>query len=253
MTVQLSEILALCDRLMEPWQFQDYCPNGLQVDGNEKVKKIVTGVTASQALIEAAVAEDAQAILVHHGYFWKGDDPCVRGMLRNRLAQLLRHNISLIAYHLPLDAQPEFGNNVRLAEVLEIEVSGGMEPDRERSIGLLGRLPRPMTAEKFCRHLENRLGRTPLHVAGPQSKIETVAWCTGAAQGFIERAGGLRVDAYLSGEISEPTTHVARELGIHYFAAGHHATERYGIEALGERIADELGVTHRFIDIDNPA
>ena len=252
MAVQLSDMLALCDRLLQPWQFQDYCPNGLQVQGANQISKIVTGVTASQALIESAIAEKAQAILVHHGFFWKGDDPCIKGMLRKRLALLLEHNINLIAYHLPLDAQPELGNNVRLAEVLGIEITGTMEPEKELSIGLVGKLKKPRTGDAFAGHIQSCLGRLPLHIPG-NGLIETVAWCTGAAQGFIERASGLEVDAYLTGEISEPTTHVARETGIHFFAAGHHATERYGVQALGQRIAKELGLAHQFIDIDNPA
>lgn len=253
MAVALSELSAYCDQLLRPWLFQDYCPNGLQVEGAQSVERIVSGVTASRALIEAAIADNAQAILVHHGYFWKGDDPRIRGMLRERLALLLHHNISLIAYHLPLDAQPEFGNNIGLAQQLELEVTGTMEPEQERSIGLVGRLAKPMSGDQFAAHLSERLGRAPLHVPGGKQRIETIAWCTGAAQGFIEKASRLGVDAYLTGEVSEPTVHVARETGIHFFAAGHHATERYGIQGLGERIAANFAIEHRFIDIDNPA
>lgn len=252
MGTQLSQILTLCDDLLQPGQFDDYCPNGLQVEGAESVDRIVTGVTANQALIEAAIDSDAQAILVHHGYFWKGDSPRVTGMLRNRLRLLLSHNISLLAYHLPLDAQPEFGNNVQLANLLDIEVESGLEANRERSIGLVGRLSRPMQGKDFAEHLRAKLNREPLHVEGRSQTIETIAWCTGAAQGFIEKAVGLKVDAYLTGEVSESTVHVARETGIHFFAAGHHATERYGIQALGARLAGELGVEHQFVDIDNP-
>ena len=253
MTIPLSDLLALCDKLMQPQRFRDYCPNGLQVEGRQQVATIVTGVTASQALIEAAIEKNADAILVHHGYFWKGDDPCVKGMLRSRLALLLKHNISLLAYHLPLDAQPEFGNNHSLAKVLGIKVTATMEPGEEFSIGLLGELSKAMSGDQFARHLESVLGRTPLHIRGKKKRIKTIAWCTGAAQGFIEKASQLAADAYLSGEVSEPTTHVARETGIHYFAAGHHATERYGVCALGERLAAALGVEHHFVDIDNPA
>ncbi|MCF7980702.1 MAG: Nif3-like dinuclear metal center hexameric protein [Pseudomonadales bacterium] len=253
MTVQLFDLVALCDQLMQPWRFQDYCPNGLQVEGRDRVNKIVTGVTASQALIKVAIAQKADVILVHHGYFWKGDDLRIKGMLRHRLGALLKNDISLLAYHLPLDAQPDFGNNVRLAQVLGLQVTGPMDPGQELSMGLIGRLPTPMTGKEFSNHLQKKLGRTPLHIAGKKKQIETIAWCTGAAQGFIDKASELKVDAYLTGEISEPTTHVARETGIHFFAAGHHATERYGVQALGERLADELNIEHQFIDIDNPA
>lgn len=252
MGTELSKILARCDDLLQPGQFDDYCPNGLQVEGAESVDRIVTGVTANLALIEAAIERDAQAILVHHGYFWKGDSPRVTGMLRNRLRLLLGHDISLLAYHLPLDAQPEFGNNVQLASLLDIQVESGLEANRERSIGLVGRLSEPMTGEDFAERLQTKLNREPLHIEGKSKRIETIAWCTGAAQGFIEKAVGLKVDAYLTGEVSEPTVHVARETGIHFFAAGHHATERYGVQALGARLAKELGIDHQFVDIDNP-
>jgi dinuclear metal center YbgI/SA1388 family protein len=158
----------------------------------------------------------------------------------------------LIAYHLPLDAHPELGNNARLARILDLQIEGGMEPDNPLSLGLVGRLPSPMSAEQFADYAAGCLGREVMHVGESKDEIETIAWCTGAAQGFIERAQQLGVDAYLSGEISEPTTHVARETGIHYFAAGHHATERYGVQALGEWLAQEYGLEHIFIDIDNP-
>ena len=252
MTAQLSDLLTLCDRLMQPSRFQDYCPNGLQVQGCEQISTIVTGVTASQALLEAAIAKKADAVLVHHGYFWKGEDPCIRGMLRSRLALLLKHDINLLAYHLPLDAQPEFGNNICLAKVLNLKVTGAMETDAEYSIGLVGELPSPMTGEQFAQHLQSTLRRAPLYIPGKKKIIETIAWCTGAAQGFIGKASQRQVDAYLTGEASEPTTHVARETGLHFFAAGHHATERFGVQALGERLARELEVEQHFIDIDNP-
>ena len=253
MSVTLKEILDTCDNLLRPEQFDDYCPNGLQVEGKPQVSKIVSGVSASYALLEAAVEQQADAVLVHHGYFWKGDDPRVLGMLRRRLGLLLAHDISLIAFHLPLDAHADFGNNVQLAQQLDIEITGGLDNDSEHSIGLVGELPAAISAERFSAHIEARLGRHPVHVAGSARQIKTVAWCTGAAQGFIERAAKIGVDAYISGEISEPTTHIARETGVHFFAAGHHATERFGVRALGDLLANRLGVTHQFIDIDNPA
>ncbi len=252
MTVQLSELLDHCDEWLQPQRFKDYCPNGLQVSGNDTVSRVVTGVTASMALIEAAIDCDADTIIVHHGYFWRGDDPCVRGILRNRLALLLRHNINLIAYHLPLDAQPEFGNNRQLADLLNIQVTGNMEFGDEPALGLTGSLPEPVPGEQFANLLEQKLNRKPLHIMGQAKTIKRIAWCTGAAQDAIEKAAQLGADAYLTGEVSERTVHLAREHGLHFYAAGHHATERYGIKALGERLAAQLSIEARFIDIDNP-
>lgn len=248
----LTEIESLCNSTLEPERFRDYCPNGIQVQGVSDVKKIVSGVTASQALIDAAIEQGAQAILVHHGYFWKGESPLVVGMKRNRLKALLENDISLIAYHLPLDAHSTLGNNARLASLLELSVEQGLEPDTERSVGLLGRLPKTMTGAQFSDYLRERLGRAPLHIAGCDRDINRVAWCTGAAQGMVDRACELGADAYLTGEVSEPTVHTAREMGIHFYAAGHHATERYGVQALGELLSEKLGIEHQFIDIDNP-
>jgi len=222
------------------------------VEGREQVRRVVTGVTASQALIDAAVVEGADAILVHHGYFWKGEDERVRGMKKQRLQTLLGHDINLFAYHLPLDGHPQLGNNAALARVLGLEIEGVMESGNPLSIGLTGRLPHAMSAEEFADYVESRLGREVLHIGESKDEVETLAWCTGAAQGFIEQAQALGVDAYLSGEISEPTVHIARETGIHYFACGHHATERYGIQAVGDWLAEQFDIEHVFIDIDNP-
>ncbi|KAA1176372.1 Nif3-like dinuclear metal center hexameric protein [Marinobacter salinexigens] len=241
------EILRTIAEWLQPENFQDYCPNGLQVEGREQVEAIVSGVTASQALIDAAVEANADMILVHHGYFWKGEDQRIQGMKRKRIKQLLDHDINLVAYHLPLDDHPEYGNNRQLADVLEIQ--------NARPLGGLvweGELSEPMTPEKFCLHLARKLHREPLWVGEGVAEIKRVGWCTGAAQGFIDAALNAGLDAYISGEISEPTTHTARECGIHYFAAGHHATERYGVQALGEALANEFGVKHQFVDCDNP-
>ena len=247
-----DHLLGLLDDELQTHRFRDYCPNGLQVEGREQVRRLVTGVTACQALIDAAIVEEADAIFVHHGYFWKNEDQRVRGMKKQRLQTLLRHDISLFAYPLPLDAHPQLGNNAQLARRLGLHMEGGLEPDNPLSVGNVGRLDEPMSAEDFAAHVEAVLGREALHIGDSQDEIETLAWCTGAAQGFIEQAQALGVDAYLSGEISEPTTHFARETGIHYFACGHHATERYGVQAVGEWLANEHGLEHIFIDIDNP-
>jgi dinuclear metal center YbgI/SA1388 family protein len=251
--VALPALIARADSLLLPERFQDYCPNGLQVEGRAQVGRLVSGVTASQALIEAAVAARADAILVHHGYFWKGETPNVVGMKRRRLGLLLQHDISLIAYHLPLDAHPELGNNAQLARRLGIEVTGGLQPEAQFPIGNVGRLAQSMDVDAFARHVSVALGREPLLVSGGAHPIRSIAWCTGGAQGYIEQAAALGVDAFLSGEISEQTVHSARELGIHFLAAGHHATEKYGAAALGEYLAREFGIAHQFIDIDNPA
>lgn len=242
-----TDILQTLSQWLSPDDFQDYCPNGLQVEGGEEVNRIVTGVTASQALIDAAVDAGADMILVHHGYFWKGEPQPVTGMKKARIKSLLDHDISLVAYHLPLDDHPEYGNNRQLADVLGIR-------DPRPLAGLLwqGELDEPMTAEEFAGYLGERLHRPPLHVGAGPEQIRRVAWCTGAAQGFLPMAVDAGVDAYISGEASEPTTHTARECGIHYFGAGHHATERYGVQALGQALAASFGVSHQFIDCDNP-
>ncbi|WP_323751944.1 Nif3-like dinuclear metal center hexameric protein [Marinobacter sp.] len=242
-----NEILAKINEWLQPENFQDYAPNGLQVEGKDDVQTIVSGVTASQALIDAAVKQNADMILVHHGYFWKGEDQAIRGMKKRRIKQLLDNNINLVAYHLPLDDHPEYGNNRQLANVLGIQ-----NPRPADGLVWQGELTDPMTPEDFGRQIANALNRPPLHVGKGADVIKTVAWCTGGAQGFITKALELGVDAYISGEISEPTTHTARESGIHYYAAGHHATERYGAKALGEALGKAFGVKHQFIDCDNP-
>ncbi|MBZ2168459.1 Nif3-like dinuclear metal center hexameric protein [Marinobacter sp. F4216] len=242
-----DEILTRIDEWLQPDNFQDYCPNGLQVEGRAEVRTIVSGVTASKALIDAAIDAGADMILVHHGYFWKGEDARVRGMKRERLKLLLDHDINLVAYHLPLDDHPEFGNNRQLADVL-----GLRNPRPLAGLVWQGELEQPLGASHFAEWIAEKLNRTPLWVGEGKDEIKRVGWCTGAAQGFIDQALEAGLDAYISGEISEPTTHTARECGIHYFAAGHHATERYGVQALGAALAKEFGLMHRFIDCDNP-
>jgi dinuclear metal center YbgI/SA1388 family protein len=252
MTVRLDELMAALTRELKPEQFKDYCPNGLQVQGRPEVDRLVTGVTACQALIDAAIEQQADAILVHHGYFWRGEDAALTGIKRKRIKTLMEHDISLIAYHLPLDAHPELGNNVQLAKVLGLSPDAALTRQNNHDMGLLAQLPVPVSGADFAALLTARLQREPLHIAGSDAPITRVAWCTGAAQGYIEQAVTAGADAYISGEISEPTVHSAREHGIHYFAAGHHATERYGVQALGELLAQRFGLQHQFIDIDNP-
>jgi dinuclear metal center YbgI/SA1388 family protein len=246
--VNLRELVAFCDEFLESARFQDYCPNGLQVQGRESVRSIVSGVTASQVLIDAAIERRADLLLVHHGYFWRGEDPRVIGMKARRLGALLRNDISLLAYHLPLDAHPELGNNARLAADLELAVSGRFGP---AEVAMHGETPAPESGESFAARLARQLGREPLHIPADRP-IRRVGWCSGAAQDYLEHAAALGLDAYVSGEISERTFHTARELGIHYFAAGHHATERYGVQALGELLAGRFGLVHTFVDEANP-
>lgn len=247
-----TECLSYIETLIEPAKFRDYCPNGLQVEGAETIKNIVSGVTASQALIEAAIEYEADTILVHHGYFWRGEEPRVVGIKQRRLKQLLTHNINLLAYHLPLDAHPTLGNNAQLAARLGIEIDGRIAGTGDPAIGLCGCFNDAKSLPELADHLRQTLGSEPTVIQAHNRPITTIGWCTGAAQGYIEQAAELGLDAYLSGEISEQTTHLARELGINYIAAGHHATERYGVQALGEHLASHFGVMHQFIEIDNP-
>jgi dinuclear metal center YbgI/SA1388 family protein len=234
-------------------KFRDYAPNGLQVEGRADVKRIVTGVTASQALLDAAVEHDADVVLVHHGYFWKGESPVIRGMKKRRLATLLRHDMSLLGYHLPLDAHPTLGNNAQLADRLGIRSEGLMDERELQGVGNIGSLAEPISLDAFGQHVAAMLGREPLLIAGGEHLIRRIAWCTGGGQGHIQQAFESGADAYLSGEISEHTVHFARENAIHYLAAGHHATERYGIQALGNYLAAQFGLEHYFLDINNPA
>lgn len=247
------QLEAVLNEKLSPQLIKDYCPNGLQVEGASEIKKVVTGVTASQALIDYAVSVNADALLVHHGYFWKGEPEAIRGMKGKRIRTLIKNDVNLYGYHLPLDIHPELGNNARLAELLDIEVIDGLE-GHPQSVAMFGKLAQPMTGEAFAQKIAQVLSREPLHVAPEQAEkmIETVGWCTGGGQDYIELAASKELDAFISGEISERTTYTARELNIHYFAAGHHATERYGIKALGEWLASAHGLDVEFIDIDNP-
>ena len=232
--------------LLQPERFSDYCPNGLQVEGKQEINKIVTGVTASYDLLEAALEANADAVLVHHGYFWRGESLPIIGMKKRRLQFLLQHDINLFAYHLPLDAHAELGNNVMLAKQLDLKITKWAE------MLALAELSQPQPLQTFAAHIEAKLKRTPQVIGDLQKPITKIAICTGAAQGYIEQAVAAGVDVYISGEISEQTVHIARETGMSYISAGHHATERYGIQALGEHLAQKFGISHEFLDIDNP-
>lgn len=243
----LHELVAWCDQQLDATRFKDYCPNGLQVEASQGVQTLVSGVTASQALIDAAAEAGADALLVHHGYFWKGEASPLTGIKGRRIHSLMTRGISLIAYHLPLDAHLQWGNNAQLGQVLGLAGAPLAEGDLVWQAELNGD-----TATTIAARIEDALGRAPLLLAGGPDRIRRIAWCTGAAQGYIEQAAAAGCDAFISGEVSEQTAHQAAELGLHYFGAGHHATERYGVQALGRALAEQFDLNHRFIDIPNP-
>jgi len=244
---ELDDHLAQC---LEVARFADYGPNGLQVEGRAEVRRLVSGVTASLALIEAAADLGADAILVHHGLFWRGQDGRVTGWMKQRLAALLRHDINLFAYHLPLDAHPTLGNNAQLGAHLGL-VSEGTFGDK--ALGVIGRpVDGLCSLDELAARVGSRLARPPVVAPGDGRPVRRVAWCTGGAQGWFESAIAAGADVYLTGEISEPQAHIARETGVAFLACGHHATERYGVQALGGHLAAHFGLAHQFIDIDNP-
>lgn len=247
------ELETYLNQLLKPEKIRDFCPNGLQVQGTEHIKKIVTGVTATQLLIEQAIEKNADALFVHHGFFWKNENPAIKGMKQKRIKALLAHDINLYAYHLPLDIHPSLGNNAQLAQLLNIEVTGGLDINNPTSVAMQGQLKQPMSLPAFSQLLEQKLERKPLVEAGGDFDIKTVAWCTGGGQSFIEQAATQNIDLFITGEVSEQTIHTAREMGIHFIAAGHHATERYGAKAVGKHLASQFGFDVEFIDIDNPA
>ena len=247
-----KELLRWFNNTLKPELVKDYCPNGLQVEGKSQVEKVVTGVTACQALINAAIERQADAIVVHHGYFWKGESPEIIGMKRKRLMRLLEHGINLYAYHLPIDVHPEFGNNRSLGDLFgldNVKAFDGIKPD---GIVMRGEFVEAKPAEEVANLVEKALNRKPLIIADEQAMVKTMAWCSGGGQSFIEQVLGQGIDMFLSGEASEQTVHTAREMDIAFMAAGHHATERYGVKHLGERLAVETGLSVEFVDIDNP-
>jgi dinuclear metal center YbgI/SA1388 family protein len=243
---ELSDYIAT---LLQTGMFKDYCPNGLQVEGRAEVRRIATGVTASQQVLDEAIEWGADAILVHHGYFWRSEDATIVGIRKKRIAQLLRNDISLLAYHLPLDAHAELGNNAQLGKLLGLVEHGRFG---EQNIAWLGTLERSQSLTQFASQLEHALLRKPQVIGDGVKLINKVAWCSGGAQNYFEAAIGLGVDAYITGEISEQNFHQSNETGVAFIAAGHHATERFGIQALGEHLSKRFGMEHRFFDQENP-
>jgi dinuclear metal center YbgI/SA1388 family protein len=251
--ISRQHLLQAFDTLLQPERFKDYGPNGLQVEGKAEIKKIVSGVTASLALIDAAIAQGADAIFVHHGLFWRGQDGRVVGWMKQRLQKLLAHDINLYAYHLPLDAHPTLGNNAQLGKLLGFTPLEGLGSRfGEQELGWLGTTPL-ISYEKLAEHIKKVLNRPVAQVNNAQAAIKKIAWCTGGAQGYFEAAIAAGADVFITGEISEPQAHFAREMGVGYIACGHHASERYGAPAVAAHVAAQLGVQHTFIDIDNPA
>lgn len=248
--MQLRELVAHLDQLLEAATFKDYCPNGLQVEGRAQVNRVLCGVTASQHLLDAAVSGAYDAVFVHHGYFWKGEDGRVTGIRRQRLKTLLGHDLSLLAYHLPLDAHPQLGNNAQLGELMDWS---GESRFGDSELGWLGRPQQAgQSAAMLAVALGERLARPPMLVGDGGREVRKVAWCSGGAQDWFEAAIAAGADVFVSGEISEQTVHLARESGVPYIAAGHHATERYGARAIASHLRSELGMEADFLDIDNP-
>lgn len=250
--VQLSELIRYTYALLAVERYRDYCPNGMQVEGRAEVKKIVSGVTASQALIDAAVEEGADLLLVHHGYFWKGEEPIISGIKRRRIKTLLDNDISLLAYHLPLDDHPELGNNSHLAKLWGFDVDGRFGDGIDGGLGRYSDLPKPMAIDALVQLISDSVGGDVTHLPGGGEMVKRVGWCSGGADGYFQAAIAAGCDLYITGEASEPAFHIAQELGAHFIAAGHHATERGGVRQLGEHLAEMFKIEHRFIDIYNP-
>ena len=248
-SIALTELVEHLDTYLEAARFKDYCPNGLQVEGRPHVARLLTGVTACQALLDYAVAHHFDAVLVHHGYFWRNESPRITGLRRRRLGTLIHHDISLLAYHLPLDAHPECGNNAQMAQRFGWQPRGHFG---DEDLGWLGEAPAPIRLDALARQLAQSYGREPLVIGDAERTIRTLAWCSGGAQGWFEAAIDAGADAFLTGEISEPCTHLARESGVAFLACGHHATERDGVRALGEHIRQHCGIAVEFLDVDNP-
>ncbi|MEC8887265.1 MAG: Nif3-like dinuclear metal center hexameric protein [Pseudomonadota bacterium] len=248
----LTEILAWCEQTLQVSQFKDYCPNGLQIEGKTEVQTLVSSVTASQVAIEQALDLKADALIVHHGYFWKGEPSPLTGIKGKRIKQLMQADVSLIAYHLPLDAHPTLGNNAALADLLGIKITGALDSSERFPIGNIGELDTALTPEQFSKRISDVLGQKPIHISSGKSTIQKVGFCTGGAQDFLYKAADFDCDAYISGEVSERTYHEALEYGVDYFAAGHHATERYGVQRLAKALAEQFQLTHHYVELSNP-
>lgn len=248
----LQEILQWCNDTLKTPEFKDYAPNGLQIEGKAEVKKILCAVTASQDAIDAAIAQQADLLLVHHGYFWKGEPYPITGMRGKRIKALIQHDISLVAYHLPLDSHPTLGNNAAIADILELEIFEALDASERHPIGNIGYLKQALSPDAFKTMLTERLGFETIHLPAHKASIQKVGFCTGAAQDFISKAAEQNCDAYISGEVSERTYYEAKELDVHYYACGHHATERYGVQRLGKAISEQFNLEYSYFELNNP-
>lgn len=249
---KLQDIIQWCDQTLKSPEFKDYAPNGLQIEGKTEVRKILAAVTASQDAIDAAIRENADLLLVHHGYFWKGEAYPITGMRGKRIKSLIQHDISLLAYHLPLDSHPSLGNNAAIADLLELERIETLDPSERHPIGNIGYLNQPMPVEEFKTFVSEKLKFDVTHLPADKTMIEKVGFCTGGAQDYIVKAAEQGCDAYISGEVSERTFYEAKELGVHYFACGHHATERYGVQRLGQAISEQFNIEYVYFELNNP-
>ena len=249
---KLQDIIQWCDQTLKSPEFKDYAPNGLQIEGKTEVHKILAAVTASQNAIDAAIRENADLLLVHHGYFWKGEAYPITGMRGKRIKSLIQHDISLLAYHLPLDSHPSLGNNVAIADLLRLERIEALDPSERHPIGNIGYLNQPMPVEEFKKFVSEKLKFDAIHLPADKNMIEKVGFCTGGAQDFIVKAAEQGCDAYISGEVSERTFYEAKELDVHYFACGHHATERYGVQRLGQAISEQFDIEYVYFELNNP-
>lgn len=247
---QRSDVDVYLSALLQSVSFKDYGPNGLQIEGRAQVCRLVSGVTASLALIDAAIEAQADAVLVHHGLFWRGHDGCIAGWLKQRVQRLLAHDINLFAYHLPLDAHAQFGNNAQLG--LRMGVSSDARFG-EQSLGFIGTLEVPVATRDLVERLALMSGRIPSFIEGDARPLRRIAWCSGGAQSYFEAAIAAGADVFVTGEMSEPQVHLSRETGVAFIACGHHASERYGVQALGQHLATQFGIEHRYIEIDSPA
>ncbi|MFW2078086.1 Nif3-like dinuclear metal center hexameric protein [Acinetobacter sp. ULE_I010] len=248
----LKEIIQWCDQTLKSHEFKDYAPNGLQIEGKSEVKKILCAVTASQDAIEATIEQNADLLLVHHGYFWKGEPYPITGMRGKRIKSLIQNDISLAGYHLPLDAHPILGNNAAIADILDLENIEALDPNERHPIGNIAYLKQAMSPEHFKDYLSERLGFNTIHLTAEKSSIQKIGFCTGGAQDFIAQAAQMDCDAYISGEVSERTFYEAKELNVHYYACGHHATERYGVQRLAKAISEQFNIEYSYFELNNP-
>lgn len=250
--VKLNDIIQWCDQTLKANEFKDYAPNGLQIEGKTEVKRIVCAVSASQSAIDAAIELQADVLLVHHGYFWKGEPSPITGMRGKRIKSLIQHDISLLAYHLPLDSHPSLGNNAAIADLLHLDQLEALDPNERHPIGNIGYLKNAMTPDEFKAFVSQQLNYDPIHLMADKPRIQKVGFCTGGAQDFITKAAEQNCDAYISGEVSERTFYQAVELDVHYYACGHHATERYGVQRLGQAICEQFGLEYHYVELNNP-